>query len=172
LSDNVKNVIGSNVIPFEVPNSVTEKLILTNLALYNVISLTQLFNSTVNLGMDSKPILSCFKNEISSFFFKDSFLVKNNFPCNYTTGVPKSMNPLNFTLFPNPATLQLNITNNSNIKTVLVYNVTGQLVKELNYEKEHLKNVSLAIDELAPGMYMVQIIDEMDAKQTSRFIKE
>jgi hypothetical protein len=170
LSDNVKNVIGSNIFPFEVPNSVTEKLILTNLASYNVISLTQLYNSTVNLGMDSKPILSCFKNEISSFLFKDSFLVKNNFPCNYTSGIPISMSPLNFTFYPNPATTQLNITSNSNIKAISVYNITGQLTKELTYN--NLKDVSLAIDNLAQGMYMLQIIDELGAKVTSKFIKE
>ncbi len=75
-------------------------------------------------------------------------------------------------IYPNPANSQLNITSGSNIKTILVYNVTGQLVKELICENNNLKNVSLAIDELALGMYMVQIIDEFDAKLTSKFIKE
>ncbi|MFA9212386.1 MAG: T9SS type A sorting domain-containing protein [Candidatus Methylacidiphilales bacterium] len=75
-------------------------------------------------------------------------------------------------IYPNPATSQLNITSNSNIKTILVYNVTCQLVKEINYENNNLKNISLAIDDLAQGMYMVQIIDELDAKLTSKFIKE
>ncbi|MFA9214653.1 MAG: T9SS type A sorting domain-containing protein [Candidatus Methylacidiphilales bacterium] len=77
-----------------------------------------------------------------------------------------------FSIFPNPTTSQLNITSNSNIKTVLIYNVTGQLVKEINYENNNLKDVSLAIDDLAQGMYMVQIIDELNAKLTSKFIKE
>lgn len=86
-----------------------------------------------------------------------------------------SVSTINFStlkIYPNPATSQLNITNNSNIKTVLIYNVTGQLVKELNYKNNNLKDVSLAIDDLARGMYMVQIIDELDAKLTSKFIKE
>jgi hypothetical protein len=86
-----------------------------------------------------------------------------------------SISPINsntLKIFPNPANSQLNITSGSNIKTILIYNSTGQLVKELNYEKDNLKNISLAIDDLAQGMYMVQIIDELDAKLTSKFIKE
>ncbi len=75
-------------------------------------------------------------------------------------------------IYPNPATSQINITSNSSIKTVIIYNLTGKLIKELTYENNNLKDVSLAIDELAQGMYMVQIIDELDAKLTSKFIKE
>ncbi len=95
----------------------------------------------------------------------------------YTKSFPTSIKkvneqPFKVILFPNPATSQLSITSGSNIKTVLVYNVTGKLVKELKYENDNLKDVSFAIDELAKGMYMVQIIDELDAKLTSKFMKE
>jgi hypothetical protein len=79
---------------------------------------------------------------------------------------------LAFNVYPNPAANKLNITTNSNIKTVLIYNVTGQLVKEINYENNNLKKISLTIDNLAQGIYFLQIIDEVNAKQTSRFIKE
>ncbi len=91
---------------------------------------------------------------------------------NTLTTITKEFVQNTISIYPNPANSQLNIASNSNIKTLLIYNVTGQLVKELSYEKEYLKNVSLAIDNLAQGMYMVQIIDELDAKLTSKFIKE
>lgn len=77
-----------------------------------------------------------------------------------------------FKVYPNPASNKLNITTNSNIKTVFIYDVTGQLVKEINYENNNLKKISLTIDNLAQGIYFLQIIDEVNAKQTSRFIKE
>lgn len=95
----------------------------------------------------------------------------------YTKSFPTSIKkvneqPFEVTVFPNPTTSLLNVATNCNIKTVLIYNITGQLVKEINYENDNLKNVSFAIDELAPGMYMLQIIEELEAKLTSKFIKE
>jgi hypothetical protein len=75
-------------------------------------------------------------------------------------------------VYPNPASRILNIITNNIIKTVLIYNVTGELVKEQNFENVNLKKISLTIDNLAQGIYFVQIIDEVNAKQTSRFIKE
>lgn len=94
----------------------------------------------------------------------------------YFEGLPTSIYEITkqngkVSIFPNPATTQLNITSNRGIKGILVYNVTGQLVKEFNYNN-NLKDVSLAIDDLAQGMYLLQIIDELDAKVTSKFIKE
>ncbi len=83
-----------------------------------------------------------------------------------------SKTELLISIYPNPAANKLNIISNSKIKTILVYSITGKLVREIAYENYNLKNISLAIDELAQGMYMLQIIDELDAKKTSKFIKE
>jgi hypothetical protein len=77
-----------------------------------------------------------------------------------------------FNIYPNPATSQLNIISNSIIKTVFIYNVTGQLIKQIAFENNNFKNAILAIDDLKQGVYFVQIIDEFDAKLSSKFIKE
>lgn len=168
LSDNVKNVIGSYTTPFEVPNAITEKIILTNLAKYNTISLTQLFNPTVNLGMDSKPILSCFKNENSNFSIKDSFLIKNNFPCDYSTGVYQTEYATGFNIFPNPVTTKLNIDLlNYAIKgSITIYNMTSTPIK-----KVELTNSEIDITELPKGFYFIEIFTN-NGKFMKKFIKE
>jgi len=59
-------------------------------------------------------------------------------------------------VFPNPTKEQLNIrTKNAQIETVTMFNINGQLVKQMNNVNANLQNVSVA--ELPEGVYMLQI---------------
>jgi hypothetical protein len=60
------------------------------------------------------------------------------------------------TVFPNPAKEQLNIrTENAQIETVSMFNINGQLVKQMNNVNANLQNISVA--ELPQGVYMLQV---------------
>ncbi|MFA9213420.1 MAG: T9SS type A sorting domain-containing protein [Candidatus Methylacidiphilales bacterium] len=157
------SVIAANKIYLKILDTSLNVLKETEIALNN----SKIYPTSIKISNNTCYILGTF---YLPKWASKTFLLELDL--NKLTTSTKDFEQNKINIFPNPATSQINITSNSNIKTVLIYNVAGQLVKELNYENEHLKNVSLAIDDLAQGMYMVQIIDELDAKLTSKFIKE
>ncbi|MHC1707330.1 MAG: T9SS type A sorting domain-containing protein [Bacteroidales bacterium] len=83
------------------------------------------------------------------------------------TGV-NTMNPSdnNVSVYPNPAENILNITSNTTISKVAIYNVSGTQVKE-SLNEFHQINVS----DLANGVYLLRITDINGTTVNTRFIK-
>ena len=74
---------------------------------------------------------------------------------NTTTGIENS-NGYSVAVFPNPAKGQLNVrTENAQIETIMMYNISGQLVKQLNNVNGNIS--SFNVNELSQGVYMIQI---------------
>lgn len=74
--------------------------------------------------------------------------------CSETSGVEDMANKNGIKVYPNPANDYLNIKSSDEIKTVDVYNFTGQL---LNSEVVHSFNKRLNISDLKKGMYVLRI---------------
>jgi hypothetical protein len=65
-------------------------------------------------------------------------------------------NSYSVAVFPNPAKDQVNVrTENAQIETIMMYNIGGQLVKQLNNVNGNFS--TLAVIELSQGVYMIQI---------------
>ena len=74
---------------------------------------------------------------------------------NTATGIENS-NGYSVAVFPNPAKGLLNIhTENAQIESINMYNISGQLVKQLNNVNSN--NSSFNVNELSQGVYMIQI---------------
>jgi len=97
-----------------------------------------------------------------------SFYLTNN----PTNSVDEATTKNKISIFPNPATTKLNITSETTIKEIYIYDVLGKLVKQTNEVNTKIKETEIVIDDLNAGIYIIQVIDVYDAKLSSKFIKE
>ena len=77
------------------------------------------------------------------------------------------VNVANLNVYPNPVYDELNITSESNINKVEIYNATGQAVKSINMSTSR---ASVNVADLQPGVYMVRIFTDKGIA-TSKIIK-
>ena len=95
-----------------------------------------------------------------------------NEPPNYTLSTKGEVFTKN-TLFvyPNPITDNLNIRNNTSIKSIEIFNTMGALVKAIsNINKTSLRDVN--IENLSSGMYLIKVQDIEGKFYTSKFLKK
>ncbi len=93
-----------------------------------------------------------------------SGLSKISFPTGIDNNLIASTNT--FTVFPNPATTQLNISNNFNIQEVRILDLTGKTIKTIS-KKTELINVEDLID----GVYIIRLFSD-EGIFTQKFIKQ
>jgi hypothetical protein len=79
------------------------------------------------------------------------------------------MDELGFSLSPNPASSKLNVKIASDIQTISVFSITGQLMS--NVEVANKNMVSIDVADLANGVYLLQV-NTKDGVFTKRFVKE
>ena len=72
-------------------------------------------------------------------------------------------------IYPNPATYQLNIISNDEINIISIYNATGLLVKQY-YPGQ--KEVSIDVSKYGNGLYFIQIFSEKGERIAKRMIKQ
>jgi hypothetical protein len=89
-----------------------------------------------------------------------------------SVGLTENSNENNFSIFPNPATSKLSVTSETAIKEIYIYDLLGKLVKQMNLVNSKTKETEITIDELSAGIYIIQVVDVIDAKMNSKFIKE
>lgn len=77
----------------------------------------------------------------------------------------KNFEKNNFILFPNPTNSLLNISINSEIKTITIYNTLGQMIK--NYANNQK---SIDVSDLKKGTYFISV-ETIIGKVTQKFIK-
>jgi hypothetical protein len=89
-----------------------------------------------------------FVNQMLAYYTITNCTVTSN--CNLET--PSFEGPVTIKLFPNPATDYINFSEiPSDLKSILIYNSTGQLVKSI----PNPSSTSLAISELKTSIYIV-----------------
>ena len=75
----------------------------------------------------------------------------------------------NLSIFPNPATSELNIRSHSNIKNIAVSNVIGQRV--LSVDNVNANNHSIELTSLAKGVYLLNIENVDGTSSIVKFVK-
>jgi len=84
------------------------------------------------------------------------------------TGVRELNNSLN--IFPNPATSVLNINSNSNINNIIITNVIGQRV--MNIDNINENNTSVELASLSNGVYLLNIENVDGTSNIIKFVKK
>lgn len=72
-------------------------------------------------------------------------------------------------IYPNPATNELNISSDEEIKTITIYNLQGAMIAELNPNSAFS---NLNISNYQTGLYFVKILTENDEVVTMKLIKK
>jgi hypothetical protein len=106
-------------------------------------------------------------------YFNDDQMVYG--PC--VVGI-NSVFKINFSVFPNPAEDQINISIDQNhpIRTVRIYEVTGRIVMEKTWgqspQPPFLRGSSISLDvrELVPGMYLLEVETEDGFREVKQII--
>lgn len=73
------------------------------------------------------------------------------------------------TVYPIPASSQLNVDANQPVTKIKIYNTTGMLVKSVDTKES--KKVQLNISDLPGGIYLIKAFNENELKGTGRFTK-
>ncbi|UZO79352.1 PQQ-dependent sugar dehydrogenase [Aquimarina sp. ERC-38] len=83
-----------------------------------------------------------------------------------------SENPdiVDFSIYPNPATDQIRITYEKNIKNIIIFDVQGKQVKKVNFKNK--KANEFIIDNLNSGVYFVQLTDYEQNKLSKKIVIE
>ena len=75
------------------------------------------------------------------------------------------LNQSNITLYPNPATNQINV--KGNYKLLQIYNSVGELIMTISNNTK-----TIDISALANGLYFIKGVDENDVVFSSKLIKQ
>lgn len=94
-----------------------------------------------------------------------SFGQAEDYTVNVSTLGTNDLTMTRFSVYPNPASKDLNI-KGTDVKNVKVYNVLGQQMKVLR------SNNSVNVESLAPGTYVLQVEDMSGKVNTTKFIKK
>ena len=112
-------------------------------------------NSTINVSSTTDPIA----------IEAGGFRVYGNQPAALAT---ENFNDFRFVnLSPNPSSDYFTI--NANLSTVLIYSITGQLVKSFH---DKYQNDVYEISDLNSGIYLVKAIDSSNNEKTMKLIKQ
>lgn len=71
-----------------------------------------------------------------------------------------------FTIYPNPASNQLNITNNLSVQEITIHDLTGKVVKVI-YRNTDVVN----IEDLVEGVYIIRLVSD-EGIVTKKFVKQ
>lgn len=73
-----------------------------------------------------------------------------------------------FSLFPNPVNNQITISGNKIMNELKIFNIFGTLVKETGV---NAREVILDVDDLSPGLYLINIHSSDNSWVSERIIK-
>jgi hypothetical protein len=79
----------------------------------------------------------------------------------------ETLNPLMFTIYPNPATKTLSIESNTDIIDIQIFTISGALVKNAV-----LTNNTITVEDLTSGIYFINITDNKGYTLTRKFVKQ
>jgi len=88
--------------------------------------------------------------------------------CNMFTGIESANNESEITIYPNPATNTIALTNPSDIVTIEIYNQLGQVIQKQKVQQT--TNESIDITNLTAGVYQIRFNSKQSASN-KRFVK-
>jgi len=112
--------------------------------------------------------LLCYKDDLFPLYQKDPKLA-----CDLISSVSNILDVGSVRLSPNPANDKVAISNSSddNIKTILLYDICGTLRKIID-NSENSSGISIDLNNLQNGMYIIQIWFSSGNVITNKFIKD
>ena len=90
-----------------------------------------------------------------------------NFYPSGTLKIDEITSEFNFSIFPNP--VKSTFSTNMDVKELNIYDITGKLVLG---KSDVVKNKSIDISDLNSGIYILNIINDLGQKNTSKLIKQ
>ncbi len=110
---------------------------------------------TISLAAGSHTIAK--SNSANLFYIKTAYA---------TLGLSQNLETPKLTLYPNPVSNSLYLTSNQKIENVLIYNITGALVKSISNNPE-----SIDVSNLNSGSYLVKVTTN-EGSFTQKIIKK
>jgi len=110
---------------------------------------------TISLAAGSHTIAK--SNSANLFYIKTAYA---------TLGLSQNLETPKLTLYPNPVSNSLYLTSNQKIENVLIYNITGALVKSISNNPE-----SIDVSNLNSGSYLVKVTTD-EGSFTQKIIKK
>lgn len=120
---------------------------------------------------DAQP--STYAGEIDKFklwISKRLHWLDANMPAFIVTGIDLPEIENSSLLYPNPATSQLTFQSGKRIKTFTVSSPNGMLLKSVIYHDA--LSITMDLDDLSPGLYLVRSIFEDGSQWLGKFVKE
>jgi len=85
-----------------------------------------------------------------------------------TTNINEASSPVQFSIYPNPASETININSAGSFQSVDVFNLTGQLVRSENFKTA--TNATIDVSDVVPGIYMVRLTSASGAVSQQKLI--
>lgn len=101
--------------------------------------------------------------------------MKGSFVVSGASGISSGTEIPQVTLFPNPFTDYVNIRMSGTsrwLKSLNIYSMKGELIRVVNYGKGLLQEaVAIDLKDLAPGVYMIRITDNLNRSLVRRVVR-
>ncbi|MEE1883937.1 T9SS type A sorting domain-containing protein [Pedobacter flavus] len=115
-------------------------------------------NSRIYSYIDSDPLKDVAFYRIKYFNKAGDFLL--SYPQIIDFGNLVTYGKLNLTVFPNPATDYIEINKSAISVKVIIYNMSGQVMKSSRFESG--ENIKMNISDLNNGIYIIELVNEKD----------
>jgi hypothetical protein len=135
------------------------------------IGFEQLSNDYINLGFDRSTDSRCYTyyrtgNEWMQSILSGSVMMRPVFGTFALMGIPQNSNTTEITLYPNPASEQVNVRFNTECRNAIMslYDIQGRKI----WERPICKTFD--VDSLPEGLYLIRICDTTEGLQTTKKI--
>lgn len=176
LSQNIKDAYGSWAafpLPYPVTQPLLEKMIRIQLSSYSTIQMTVLFDPHINMGMDSKPMVTCYRNPNLNTSYTEFAIDILGLPCDLYNGVSKIKPPAGIALYPNPVTdhfITLHYPDEvmDSKASLSIRDLLGKIILQ-EFSLIENKESHIHLNALGTGIYFIEI-ELADRKQTIKII--
>jgi hypothetical protein len=124
-------------------------------------------------GLDTVLIEVWAKNHYNPFIFPIGYteMIIDNLQLSTTVAAKESVNNSGWTIYPNPATDAINIQFQHPLSkpcTLRLFDIHGRLLKSHDFPTLH--ETALPLPDFLPGIYLLEITSEGEAKRTEKFV--
>ncbi|MFA6261118.1 MAG: T9SS type A sorting domain-containing protein [Bacteroidia bacterium] len=172
LSQNIKDAYGPGApfpLPYPVAEPMLEKMIRIRLSSYSTMQMTVLFDPFINMGMDSKPMVTCYRNSNLDKSYTEWAIEILGLPCDLYNGIHNIKPLTGIKLYPNPVTdhfftLHYPDGVSESKAKISIRDLLGKIIRQEMISIENKKS-QVRIPEIGSGIYFIEI-EWADRKQT------
>jgi hypothetical protein len=129
--------------------------------------------STVKTGVTTNPAYQTFNPSVQwDSIAPNTYSVLGTHNCDcQVVGVKEISKTFDFIIYPNPSNDLIQISSSAKIIKASFYNVMGEEVKEIKFNKSISENI-IDISGFSAGIYSVIVIDDRNNSSVNKFIKD